>query len=103
MITKKDFVSAVNSIKEVENFYHQYGHKCCVKNSLIQTLVDYVGDKYEWTAWYINTTLYGEVNNTVSVGEYGNDVKHYVIKTVDDLYDFLADYYHWNEMDYKYE
>ena len=45
MITKKDFISAVNSIKEVENFYHQYGHKCYVKNSLIQTLVDYVGDQ----------------------------------------------------------
>lgn len=103
MIAKKDFVSAVNSIKEVESFYRQYGHKCYVKNSLIQTLIDAVSDKYEWIAWYINTTRYGEVNNTVSFGEYGNEAKHYIIKTVDDLYDFLADYYHWNEMDYKYE
>ena len=52
MITKKDFVSAVNSIKEVENFYHQYGHKCYVKNSLIQTLIDAVGDKYDYEIRY---------------------------------------------------
>lgn len=103
MITRKDFVSAVNSIKEVEEFYHQHGYKCYVKNAITRTLMDAIDDKYEWVAWYINTTKYGTVNNTVSVGESSDNVKHYVIKTVDDLYDFLVDYYHWNEMSYIYE
>lgn len=103
MITRKDFVSAVNSIKEVEEFYHQHGYKCYVKNAITRTLMDAIGDKYEWVAWYINTTKYGKVNNNVSAGDSTESVKHYIVDSVDDLYDFLVDYYHWNEVSYKYE
>lgn len=103
MITRKDFVSAVNSIKEIEEFCHQHGYKCYVKNAITRTLMDAIGDKYEWVAWYINITKYGKVNNNVSAGDSTESVKHYIVDSVDDLYDFLVDYYHWNEMSYKYE
>jgi hypothetical protein len=93
MIPKEDFVNAVNSIKEVEDFYHQHGYKCYAKNAITRTLMDAIGDKYEWVAWYINTTKYGKVNNSVSTGDSTESVKHYVIDSPDALYDFLVDYY----------
>lgn len=103
MIAKEDFVNAVNSIKEVEDFYHQHGYKCYVKNALIRTLIDAIGDKYEWVAWYINTTKYGTVNNTVSTGDSTQKVKHYIIDSTDSLYDFLVDYYAEHETVGVYE
>ena len=103
MITRKDFVNAINSIKEVEDFYHQHGYKCYVKNALTRTLMDVISDKYEWVAWYINTTKYGKVNNTVSAGDSTENVKHYIIDSVDALYDFLVDYYSEHEMVGVYE
>lgn len=93
MITRKDFVNAVNSIKEVEDFYTQHEYKCYVKNILARTLMNAIGDKYEWVSWYVNTTKYGKVNNSVSTGDSSENVKHYVIDSADALYDFLIDYY----------
>lgn len=93
MIAKEDFVNAVNSIKEVEDFYHHHGYKCYVKNAFTRTLMDAISDKYEWVAWYINITKYGKVNNIVSAGDSIENVKHYIIDSADALYDFLADYY----------
>lgn len=93
MITRKDFVNAINSIQEVESFYTQHECKCYVRNILARTLMNAVGDKYEWVAWYINTTKYGKVNNSVSTGDSTENVKHYVIDSPDALYDFLVDYY----------
>ena len=91
MIPKNDFINAVNAIREVDDFYGKFGQECNVQTALVRTLMDAVGDKYEWIDWWICDTDYGTRNPSVKSSR--STPQDQVIDTVDKLYDFVAEYY----------
>lgn len=91
MISKQDFINAVNAIREVDDFYSSCGKECNVQTALVRTLMDAVGDKYEWIAWWICDNNYGAGHPYVKSSR--TQPQERVIDNVEKLYDFIVEYY----------
>ena len=108
MISKGNFLTAVETIKETEEFYMELGRVCRehdinsefldnsvdlkLQDVIVDILSDAMGDIDEFIPWWLYDCRYGSDHAEITVKENATYIK-YELDTAENLYNFLVKYY----------